>query len=219
MRQTERVAALPARKTPARKTLLDVVDGIDPAARARGMAIFAEQPWGPGSPAVVLDEQAHRGCSLTMPTYAYLLEVERAAEVLRVWSAARYGAVPSPEEAAEALVHYAAHAAHLPATCAQSGCGRPGPQACSRCGRSTCATHLAGLRGQQECRSCAPIRPTRPTPEASRPRAPVALAILGVLGIILGLVLSSSALVVGGACLLLVGGCIWLSAFVLRMMR
>jgi hypothetical protein len=46
--------------------------------------------------------------------FEYLLEVDAALSVLEVWSAWREGLRPTPEEAAEAVIHYAERDAYLP---------------------------------------------------------------------------------------------------------
>lgn len=209
---------------PARRTLADIVrslDGLDPAAGS-GVArtIFAERPWGPESLAVVLREEPLRGRAPSLPSYASLLDVDDAAAVLEVWSSRRSGRAPSPEEAAEALIHFAAHDTHQPTTCEHHGCGRPGAGSCSACRRSICSRHADGSMGDVECPSCssrsAPSRGRRSTPP--RNALWIGLLLAGVLSLALGTVVRSVPLSVGGACLLIVGACTWLSRLVLRIM-
>jgi hypothetical protein len=222
MRHHEAVADLPALRT-----LADIVadlDHLDRAGRNSGRpTIFAERPWAPGSPAVVLDEEAHRGRAASMPSYAYLLEVGHAAEVLEVWSSRRAGTTPSAEQAVDALIHYAAHDAHLPTTCAHYGCGRPGAGSCGTCSRTVCARHSSG--SVPECPTCskepAVLGTGRSNAEVERGgggRLWGAVLASGVASIGLGTLLQSVGLSVAGICLLVVGGCIWLGAFVLRIM-
>ncbi len=214
----------PVAHLPARRTLADVVaslDAQDPAARGGvGRTIFAEQPWCPESPAVVLEEDAMRGRAPSMPSYAYLLEVDLAVEVLEVWSTLRCGTAPAPEQAADALVHYAAHATHQPATCQHHGCGRPQAGSCSTCRRSICSRHVQGSAPDVACQSCASgpasSRSGKPAGQPSVVRRGVLLA--GVLSLALGLLLQSVPLAVGGTCLVIVGACIWLGSLVLRIM-
>ncbi len=226
MRQNAKVAELPARRT-----LADIVaslDGRGPAgAGAVGRTIFAERPWGPDSLAVVLREDPHRGRAATMPTYACLLEVDHASQVLDVWSSRRAGAVPSPAQAAEALIHYAAHRAHQPMTCLHYGCGRPEATTCSTCGRSMCHTHAVGPASAARCPWCSSTSPVgKPSTLTSVARAARAsggpssvVAVAGAGGVALGLVIQLWPLAVGGACLLVIGTCVWLGAFVQRIME
>jgi hypothetical protein len=44
----------------------------------------------------------------------YFLEVELVREVLEVWTKWRAGALPTTEEALEALIHYAVYNAYKP---------------------------------------------------------------------------------------------------------
>ena len=214
----------PVAHLPARRTLADVVaslDAMDPAARScGGRTIFAERPWCPESPAVVLEEGALRGRAPSMPSYAYMLEVAVAVEVLEVWSSRRCGTAPAPEQAADALVHYAAHATHQPTTCQHYGCGRPEAGSCSTCRRSICSRHAQGSTPDVECPSCA----TGPTSSRSgKPAGPPSVLrrgvlLAGVLSLALGLLVQSVPLALGGTCLVIVGACIWLGSLVLRIM-
>ena len=215
---------------PARRTLADVVaspDLLGPASRTgTGRTIFAEQPWGPDSRAVVLAEDALRGRAPSMPTYACLLEVGRAAEVLEVWSNRRGGAVPSPQEAAEALIHYASHEAHQPMTCQQHGCGRPEAATCSSCGRSVCGTHTTGPTTVVRCPPCSrssAADATRSTAASTAVRALAgpcsAVLVVGALTLTIGVLVRSMPLGAVGTCLLVVATCIWLGRFVLHSME
>jgi len=200
-----------------------VVAGLDGSARpnrtGRGLMIFAEQPWGPGSPAVVLEEDALRGRAPSMPSYAYLLEVDRAAEVLEVWSRRRSGVAPSPEEAAEALVHYAAHDDHLPTSCHHPGCGRPVADSCSWCQASICDRHADRAMTEPICSACSRRSASRAVPQASGGRRLwPGLAVAGVLFFGVGVAIGSVPLWVGGTCVAVVGLCAWLSGLVQRLM-
>lgn len=209
---------------PARRTLADVVaslDALDPAARGGvGRTIFAERPWGPDSPAVVLSEDALRARVPSMPSYAYLLEVDHAAEVLEVWSSRRSGTAPSPEQAAEALIHYAAHDTHQPMTCQHHGCGRPGAGSCSTCRRSMCSRHADGSMPDVECLSCFKrSAPARKGSSACPTNALwICLFLAGLFSFALGLLVQSVPLSVGGTCLVVVGACTWLGRLVRRIM-
>ncbi len=226
MRHDAKVAELPARRT-----LADIVASLDALGPAGvggvGRTIFAEPPWGPDSLAVVLREDPHCGRAATMPTYAYLLEVDHASEVLDVWSSRRAGAVPSPAQAAEALIHYAAHDAHQPMTCVHYGCGRPESATCSTCGRSMCHTHAAGPASAARCPTCssssAVAKPSTATSVAGAARGSggpwSVLPLTGAVGIALGVLIQSWPVAAGGACLLVIGTCIWLGAFVQRIME
>lgn len=208
---------------PERTKLADVVASLD-AVERRGRhgafpTIFAQPPWSASSPAVVLCEESLDGRAPSMPTHAYLLEVDVAAEVLELWSSRRSGRTPSPEEATEALIHFAAHGTHLPLPCHHVGCGRPGGSSCVACGWFFCDRHkvVAGRSGG--CRSCSPAATV-----ASRPRggAPPlvwgGLQGAGVLGLALGGLTGAVPLLLAGTCLLVVGGCIWLASMVAKVM-
>ncbi|MEO5680449.1 MAG: hypothetical protein ABIS47_12365 [Acidimicrobiales bacterium] len=213
---------------PDRTRLLDVAATLGasrPAVRdAAAPAIFAQQPWGPHSAAVVLAEQERGGRAPSMPSYAHLLSVEVAAEVLAVWSTRRAGMVPSPDQAVEALIHYAAHHAHLPVTCEHPGCGRAGARSCTACRILVCGTHTEGSPGAVTCSSCAPRRGVArgSAPVAAPGRRGVAGWVVPLLGGLLvaglGSLLGSLPVAVAGSCLVVLGACIWLSTAVARMM-
>jgi len=214
---------------PDRTRLLDVVASLDAVDRrvhhGAFPTIYAQTPWCSTSPAVVLCEESHGGRAPSMPSHAYLLEVDVAAEVLEVWSSRRAGKPPSPEEATEALIHYAAHGAHQPLTCHHGGCGRAGEASCGPCSRSFCTRHAVVPGRAGGCLSCSPPRvvgPAHPAPTATTRPASVGvwatLPVLGVLGLVVGWLGSVPPLLVGGACLVVVGGCIGLGALVLRLM-
>ena len=158
-----------------------------------------------------------------MPSYACLLDVGHAAEVLAVWSSRRSGIVPSPEQAVAALVHYVAHDTHQPMTCVQYGCGRPGAGSCASCGRTMCTRHAAGSMPDPVCPTCLGGTAARRT-ESSKPglgrrsRLWMALLLVGVASIGIGLFTASAAVSVAGGCLLVIAGCVWLGTFVLRLM-
>lgn len=215
---------------PDRTRLLDVAAALGasrPVVLHAGVpAIFAQQPWGPHSAAVVLAEEEQGGRAPSMPSYAHLLTVEVAAEVLAVWSTRRAGMVPSPGQAVEALIHYAAHRAHLPVTCEHPGCGRAGARSCSACSSLVCGTHAQGPAGAVTCSSCLPRRGLAPGksagPGGAAGRRRVAVWVVPLLGGLiaagLGSLVGAVPVVVAGACLLVVGACIWLSTVVARMM-
>lgn len=215
---------------PARRTLADVVaclDALGPEAPGASRTIFAQRPWCPESLAVVLADTALRGRAPSMPTYAYLVEVDRAAEVLQVWSKRRSGTVPSPQEAADALIHFAAHEAHQPPVCAHHGCGRPEAACCSTCGRSVCVQHATGKMPGVRCVPCSRTSPAART----RPRKALATALRGTSGtwslvlaagvvcIVLGVLVQATPLWVGGICFAVIGACIWLGRLVLQLME
>jgi hypothetical protein len=210
---------------PERTRLLDVVASLDAVERRgrRGVfpTIFAQTPWSSSSPAVVLCEESLDGRAPSMPTHAYLLEVDVAAEVLEVWSSRRSGLTPSPEEATEALIHFAAHGTHLPLPCHHVGCGRPGGSSCAACGWFLCDRHEVVPGRSGGCRSCSPARVVA-SPARSAGGAPpllwAGLQVAGVLGLALGGLTGAGPLLVAGTCLLVVGGCIWLGSLVLRVM-
>ncbi len=219
------VAALPDRTR-----LADVVASLDAFHRAahNGVepTIFAEEPWHPASPAVVLSEQARGGRAPSMPSYSYLLEVELATEVLSTWTSRRSGSVPSPEQAAEAVIHYAAHDSHQPAICHWHGCGRPGLRRCQACGGLMCGRHSVVSGSTAECSRCSMGRATAQDSDhrvgaGGRRRTNLVaggLQVGGVLSLGSAWALGSEPLFAVGACLLVVGACIWLGALVLRVM-
>jgi hypothetical protein len=98
--------------------LVEVISSLDdiPVGEVAEAAptIFARKPWTHASPSLVLAEEAVNGHSRSTPDHAYLLEVDVARDVLAVWSDWRSGVVPSPEEAARAVIHYAEHDAYEP---------------------------------------------------------------------------------------------------------
>jgi hypothetical protein len=98
--------------------LVEVIASLDeiPVDEAAEVAptIFARKPWTPASPCLVLAEEAVNGHARSAADHAYLVEVELAREVLEVWSDWRSGAVPSPDEAARAVIHYAEYDAYEP---------------------------------------------------------------------------------------------------------
>lgn len=215
---------------PDRTRLADLVASLDDFDRAGrdGIepTIFAVEPWHPASPAVVLSEQAHDGRAPSMPSYSYMLEVELATAVLTTWTSRRSGSVPSPEQAAEAVIHYAAHDSHQPATCHWYGCGRPGPNRCTGCGGLMCGRHAVVSGSTAECSACSAHRAAKHQSHqrigaGGRRRTSIAsggLQLGGALSLGLAWAVGSEPLLAVGACLLMVGACIWLGAFVMRLM-
>lgn len=76
--------------------------------------IFVRKPWTAYSEAVVLNEDAVNGVAPSAPAFAYLLEVDLAKEVIRVWREWRAGAVPTPEQATQAVIFYGEHDSYQP---------------------------------------------------------------------------------------------------------
>lgn len=76
--------------------------------------IFARRPWTVDCEAVVLNEDAVNHVAPSAPDFAYLLEVDLAKEVIRVWSEWRDGAVPTSEEATQAVIFYGEHDSYQP---------------------------------------------------------------------------------------------------------
>lgn len=77
-----------------------------------GLTVFASEPWTAQSDATAvpnLDGSSRPDAA----GRTYLLEVELIRDVLETWHAHRDGAVPSPQEACEAVIHYAEHDAYL----------------------------------------------------------------------------------------------------------
>jgi len=93
-------------------SLLDVVSALDavPAWGRFGPSptIYARRPWTPGSDAQVATRRP------ADPAFEYLLEVNLAREAVEVWRDWRDGAVPTPEEATLAVIHYAEFDAYQP---------------------------------------------------------------------------------------------------------
>lgn len=70
--------------------------------------VYAVRPWSARTDAEVSDgDEPPVG-------HEYLLEVGVVLDVVEVWSAWRGGRLPTPGEAAEAVIHYAEHDAYLP---------------------------------------------------------------------------------------------------------
>jgi len=215
---------------PARSTLLDVVAALARPERGpnavKASTIFALRPWDPGSLAVVLDEEPIGGRAPSMPDFAYLLEVDSAADVLEAWASSRSGSAPTPEEGAEALIHFAAHKTHLPATCGGGSCGRPPTHRCSACTALVCSRHAVVSAASVECPACAAKQGQTlgPSPRGrtsgSRARLVLcaSLELAGITAIVLGWAAQALALWAAGTCLLVVGACVWLGGLVQRTM-
>ena len=142
-----------------------------------------------------------------------------AAEVLEVWSSRRSGLTPSPEEATEALIHFAAHGSHLPLPCHHVGCGRPGGRSCTACGWFFCDRHAVVPGRSGGCPSCSPTRAVAThAPGGAPPVVWGGLQVAGVLGLALGGLTGAVPLLLAGTCLFVVGGCVGLGTLVLRLM-
>jgi hypothetical protein len=76
--------------------------------------IFARRPWTVDSEAVVLNEDAVNYVAPSAPDFRYLLEVGLAKDVIRVWSEWRDGAVPTSEQATQAVIFYGERDAYQP---------------------------------------------------------------------------------------------------------
>lgn len=98
-----------------RAKLIDVVQELD-AHEERTIYIESLDSAGPGSNVLVLQEPESGDLpqAAVDAGYEYLLECSLALEVLGVWSKWRLGRAPSPDEACEAVIHYAVHDAYLP---------------------------------------------------------------------------------------------------------
>jgi len=70
--------------------------------------LYAVRPWTATSDVVVSEADS------PPDGHEYLLEVDVVLDVLRVWSAWRDEVLPTPEQAAEAVIHYAERDAYLP---------------------------------------------------------------------------------------------------------
>ncbi|CCH16949.1 hypothetical protein [Micromonospora lupini] len=87
------------------RPLGEVVQGLG---QLDGGVIYASRPWRADSVAEVHDdEQPARH-------HEYLLEVDLAQEVLKVWSLWRDGRQPTALEAVGAVIYYAEHDVHQP---------------------------------------------------------------------------------------------------------
>jgi hypothetical protein len=69
--------------------------------------IYARLPWTPQADALVLRVAELPDGVTTSSGNRYLLEVNLAIDVIEVWRAWRGGAIPTPEEATLAGIHYA----------------------------------------------------------------------------------------------------------------
>jgi hypothetical protein len=72
------------------------------------------RPWLPSAEAVVLRGDAVPEGVITSSGHRYLLEVDLAIEAVEVWSEWRAGAIPTPEEATNAVIYYGEHDAYQP---------------------------------------------------------------------------------------------------------
>lgn len=88
--------------------LLRSARALDPAA-----TIFAERPWGEGSRAILISH-AVDDVRDERHGMAYLLEVDLAQDVLKVWSDWRNGEQPTSADSVAAVVYYAEHDAYIP---------------------------------------------------------------------------------------------------------
>jgi hypothetical protein len=77
-----------------------------------GLTVFASEPWTARSDATAVPD-LDGSSRPDVADRTYLLEVELIRDVLETWRAHRDGAVPSPQEACEAVIHYAEHDAYL----------------------------------------------------------------------------------------------------------
>jgi len=85
------------------RELIAHVDDLDD-----GAVIYASRPWSPQASAVVGAGDEHPD------GHDYLLEVDLVREVLTVWSAWREDRLPTLDEAALAVIHYANHDSYEP---------------------------------------------------------------------------------------------------------
>ena len=76
--------------------------------------IFARRPWTVDSEAVVLNEGAVNHVAPSAPDFGYLLEVDLAKDVIRVWSEWRDGAQPTSVEATQAVIFYGEYDSYQP---------------------------------------------------------------------------------------------------------
>jgi hypothetical protein len=99
-------------------TLLEVISRLDDIPPGDGFSpgptIYARRPWTLSSDALVLSGDDVPDGVTTASGHDYLLEVNLAVEALEVWSAWRDGAIPTPEEATLAAIHYGEYDAYQP---------------------------------------------------------------------------------------------------------
>jgi hypothetical protein len=96
-------------------SLLEVISGLTDIASGDGVSDdLRPTPWTPQTDALVLRGAELPGGMTTDSGHRYLLEVSIAIEVIDVWRAWRDGAMPSPEEATLAIIHYAETDAYQP---------------------------------------------------------------------------------------------------------
>jgi hypothetical protein len=86
-------------------------------ALARELTIYASKnpAWQSDSEIIVLHDPDGRTLPLTRNgvEFEYMLEVDIAKEVVRVWREWHEGKVPSPEEMCAAVIYYAEHDAYM----------------------------------------------------------------------------------------------------------
>ncbi len=212
---------------PQRCTLVEIVGSAQATRRPdRSGAvptIFAQRPWRADSPAVVLSEEARGGVAPSMPGYSYMLELHVAVEALEAWSRSHAGSATTPEEAAEALIHYAAHDTHQPMTCQRYGCGRPGVRRCAACDGLLCSRHTDASTAEVVlCATCLSSRLAGTGVDARAVARALwgtplsrGLQLVGVLSTGIGALVGWVPLAAGGACVLVVGMCVWIGVLVM----
>lgn len=211
---------------PQRSTLVEIVGSAQDIRRS-GRAgavptIYAQRPWRADSPAVVLSEEARGGVAPSMPGYSYMLELHLAVEALEAWSRSHAGSATTPEQAAEALIHYAAHDAHQPLTCQRHGCGRPGVRRCAGCDGLLCGRHADASSAEVLCATCLSRRPATTAVDVKAVVRALwgtplsrALQFVGLLSTGIGALAGSVPAMAGGTCILVLGMCVWIGALVM----
>lgn len=96
------------RKPRAREALVELLRRLPDLDRDE--VIYAARPWTRDSGAA---SRAELDDGSAPPGLAYLLEVDVVRDVAEVWSSRRGGRAPTPDELADAVIHYAEHDAYL----------------------------------------------------------------------------------------------------------
>lgn len=94
-----------------KQVLGELIREIERVNRSLIVLVDAEQPTSQSSR---VDLVQYRRPFLRPVGMKYLMSVETIREVLEVWSAWRNGAVPTVEQATEAVIYYADHDCYLP---------------------------------------------------------------------------------------------------------
>jgi len=95
-------------------TLREVVEQLDRLDSDQTIYAAGGGDAGPESAALVAMSPEDGALPDAAKGLAYLLEVDEAREVVKVWRSWRDGAEPNTEQKVQAITHYAKHDAYLP---------------------------------------------------------------------------------------------------------